>query len=91
MSQTIPRISKVAEVLQDRLECANENLRSDIDRWNVEKQKDLKKILIAMADQQIEHYQQCTDAWENTLATVKGGNTEDADPGNGSPPKRVFV
>ncbi|XP_014209758.1 sorting nexin-7-like [Copidosoma floridanum] len=71
LSQTIPRISKVVEVLQDRLECANENLRSDLERWNVEKRKDLKKILISMADQQIAHYQQCADAWEEALSVAK--------------------
>lgn len=75
--------------MQDRLECANESLRSDIDRWNEEKHKDLKKILIAMADQQIEHYQKCTDAWEKTLTVVKETNN-DVD-SNTSPPNRVFV
>lgn len=59
--------------MQDRLECANENLRSDLERWNTEKRSDLKSMLLAMADQQIAHYQQCTDGWEEALATVKIG------------------
>ncbi|XP_058790693.1 sorting nexin-30-like [Phymastichus coffea] len=77
LSQTIPRKSKAVEVLQDRLECANENLRSDLERWNAEKRTDLKNLLIAMADQQIAHYQQCTNAWEEALSIVKtNGNNE---------------
>jgi sorting nexin-7/30 len=88
LSQTIPRISNVVEVLQDRLECANENLRSDLERWNVEKRVDLKNILIAMADQQIAHYQQCTNAWEEALSIVKVGSNETE---STSPPPRVFV
>ncbi|XP_001604661.1 sorting nexin-7 [Nasonia vitripennis] len=90
LSQTIPRLSKVVEVLQDRLECANENLRSDLERWNIEKRTDLKNILIAMADQQIGHYQQCTNAWEEALSVVKVGNN-DASESATSPPNRVFV
>ncbi|KAJ8668156.1 hypothetical protein QAD02_009819 [Eretmocerus hayati] len=76
LSQSIPRISKVVEVLQDRLECANENLRSDLERWNIEKRKDLKTMLLSMADQQIAHYQQCADAWGRALSTIKVGSDE---------------
>lgn len=77
-------------MLQDRLECANENLRSDLERWNIEKRTDLKNILIAMADLQIAHYQQCTNAWEEALTVVKVGNNEASEPAT-SPPNRVFV
>ncbi|XP_034185466.1 sorting nexin-30 isoform X3 [Osmia lignaria lignaria] len=71
LGQAIPRLAKQAELLQDRVECANENLRSDLQRWNVEKQMDLKNMLISMADRQIRHYQQCMNAWEETLAGLK--------------------
>ncbi|XP_003701174.1 sorting nexin-30 [Megachile rotundata] len=71
LGQAIPRLAKQAELLQDRVECANENLRSDLQRWNVEKQMDLKNMLILMADRQIRHYQQCMNAWEETLAGLK--------------------
>lgn len=88
LSQTIPRVSKVVEVLQDRLECANENLRSDLERWNAEKQADLKNILVSMADQQIAHYQQCTSAWEEALAAIKISSSETD---STSPATRVLV
>lgn len=71
LGQTIPRLAKQAEILQDRVECANENLRSDLQRWNVEKQQDIKNMLIAMADRHIKHYQQCMNAWEEILAGLK--------------------
>ncbi|XP_066583969.1 sorting nexin-7-like [Prorops nasuta] len=71
LGQTIPKLSKQVELLQDRVECANENLRSDLQRWNVEKQSDLKNILISMADRQILHYQQCMNAWEEILSGLK--------------------
>ncbi|TGZ55378.1 Sorting nexin-30 [Temnothorax longispinosus] len=71
LGQTIPRLAKQAEILQDRVECANESLRSDFQRWNVEKQQDLKNMLIAMADRHIRHYQQCMNAWEDILTGLK--------------------
>lgn len=71
LGQTIPRLAKQAEILQDRVECANENLRSDLQRWNSEKQMDLKSMLISMADRHIRHYQQSMNAWEEILAGLK--------------------
>ncbi|XP_017893092.1 sorting nexin-30-like isoform X2 [Ceratina calcarata] len=71
LGQAIPRLAKQAELLQDRVECANENLRSDLQRWNAEKQTDLKSMLISMADRQIRHYQQCMNAWEEILTGLK--------------------
>lgn len=71
LGQIIPRLAKQAEILQDRVECANENLRSDLQRWDVEKQQDLKSMLIVMADRHIRHYQQCMNAWEEILAGLK--------------------
>ncbi|KAF7387299.1 hypothetical protein HZH68_012976 [Vespula germanica] len=71
LGQVIPRLEKQVELLQDRVGCANENLRSDIQRWNTEKQADLKTMLITMADNQIQHYQQCMNAWEEVLVALK--------------------
>lgn len=78
LGQTVPRLAKRSEILQDRLECANENLRSDIGRWTIEKQSDSKNMLISMADRQIEHYQNCMSSWEELLAGLKfdGSSTD---------------
>ena len=40
------------------MECANENLRADFERWNQVKSRDLKSILQEMADLHIEMYEQ---------------------------------
>lgn len=60
----IPQLIKQAESYQDRLECANEALRSDIARWHLEKQACLKKILVDFATKQIEYYEKAVAAWE---------------------------
>ena len=74
VTQLIIRFTKLVEVLQDRLESANENLRNDLGRWHIEKRKDLKNILVAMADQQIKHYQESMKGWEDALPVVKTSN-----------------
>lgn len=79
LTQTVPRLAKRTEVLQDRLECANENLRSDIDRWTIEKQSDIKNMLITMADRQIKHYQNCMNNWDELLSGLKCSDTSSAD------------
>ena len=43
---------------QDKVECANENLRADLERWHFEKKNDLKKLFITLANQQIRYYEQ---------------------------------
>mgnify|MGYP002716649215 CR=1 FL=1 len=45
---------------RDKLEIANENIRSDLERWNQEKKIELKKILINFAELHISHYEQVT-------------------------------
>ncbi|XP_063982456.1 sorting nexin-7-like [Diachasmimorpha longicaudata] len=71
LGQTVPRLAKRSEILQDRLECTNENLRSDIERWNVEKQCELKNMMVSMADRQIQLYEDCMKSWENILVNLK--------------------
>lgn len=71
LGQTIPRLAKHTDILQDHVECANENLRSDIERWTIEKQGDLKNMLISMASRQTQHYQDCMNGWEEILTGLK--------------------
>ncbi|CAG2067497.1 unnamed protein product, partial [Timema podura] len=57
LEQTIPQLVKQVEENQDKVECANENLRADLERWNKEKKNDLKTIFLALANQQIKYYE----------------------------------
>lgn len=43
---------------QDKTECANESLRADIERWHLEKKRDLKQLFIGLANAQIKFYEQ---------------------------------
>ena len=45
------------EVLNDRTTVANANLKADMERWHKNKQRDVKEILITLADRQIRFYE----------------------------------
>lgn len=63
----IPQLVKQTEHNQDRLECANEALRSDLERWHIEKRACLKNILLEFANSQIEYYEKSVAAWESVV------------------------
>ncbi|CAG9819101.1 unnamed protein product [Phaedon cochleariae] len=64
LGTSIPQLLKKVEKNQDNLECANESLRSDLDRWQREKQQCLKKILLDFVNKQINYYQATVNSWE---------------------------
>jgi len=70
----IPQLVKKVETNQDNLECANESLRSDLERWQQEKQKCLKKILLDFVNKQIEFYEKSVGEWENVAAELTSQN-----------------
>ncbi|XP_049953727.1 sorting nexin-7-like [Schistocerca serialis cubense] len=72
LGASIPQLIKQVEENQDKVECANEDLRADLERWNHEKKEDLKKIFLALANQQIKYYEQCLGAWEEVLPEIRG-------------------
>lgn len=67
LGTVLPTLVKTVEQRQDLLECANEALRSDVQRWHQEKQQALKNILIQFANQQIQFYEQSVAAWERVV------------------------
>lgn len=66
----IPQLVKKMETNQDNLECANESLRSDLERWHKEKQRCLKKILLDFVNKQIEYYEKTVSAWEHVATEI---------------------
>lgn len=74
LSVHIPQLLKKVEANQDSLECANESLRSDLQRWQLEKQQCLKKILLGFIDKQLEYCQSAVDAWEQVTNEFPASN-----------------
>jgi len=44
-------------VLNDKVTCANADLKADIERWHINKRKDFQKLFVNMADRQICYFQ----------------------------------
>ncbi|KAF4518509.1 hypothetical protein B566_EDAN009709 [Ephemera danica] len=71
LSSAIPELVKQVEDHQDKTECANESLRADLERWNLEKKRDLKQLFLALANDQIKYYEQSLAAWEEALPEMR--------------------
>ncbi|KAM4641517.1 sorting nexin-7 [Discoglossus pictus] len=57
------------EKLEDKGECANNALKADWDRWKQNMQTDLKLAFVSMADNKINHYEECLATWESFLSS----------------------
>ncbi|KAM8931030.1 sorting nexin-7 [Pelodytes ibericus] len=57
------------EKLEDKVECANNALKADWDRWKQNMQLDLKLAFTNMADNRINHYEECLATWEAFLSS----------------------
>ncbi|PVD23207.1 hypothetical protein C0Q70_16470 [Pomacea canaliculata] len=57
LEQQIVELTRQMEVLNDRSVVANADLKADMERWHKTKQRDVKEILIGMADRQIRYYE----------------------------------
>ncbi|KAK9511893.1 hypothetical protein O3M35_000460 [Rhynocoris fuscipes] len=69
------RIEKEQEN-HDKLEIANEGMRADLERWNVERKAEIKEILSKIAHYHVLYYQECLRAWEKALEVVKNVNKD---------------
>ncbi|KAJ8920098.1 hypothetical protein NQ315_011753 [Exocentrus adspersus] len=74
LGMCIPQLLKKVESNQDNLECANESLRSDLQRWQLEKTQCLKKILLDFVQKQINYYQATVSAWEYVASELNQQN-----------------
>lgn len=51
------QLSRQVEVLNDKVTCANADLKADLERWHKNKRKDFHRLFVDMADRQISYYQ----------------------------------
>lgn len=66
----IPQLVKKVETNHDNLECANEQLRSDLQQWHIEKKQCLKKILLDFVNKQIEFYEKSVCSWDYVVNKI---------------------
>ncbi|XP_025223247.1 sorting nexin-7 isoform X2 [Theropithecus gelada] len=55
--------------LEDKVECANNALKADWERWKQNMQNDIKLAFTDMAEENIHYYEQCLATWESFLTS----------------------
>uniref|UniRef100_A0A8D2AGS1 Sorting nexin 7 n=1 Tax=Sciurus vulgaris TaxID=55149 RepID=A0A8D2AGS1_SCIVU len=55
--------------LEDKVECANNALKADWERWKLNMQNDIKSAFTDMAEENIHYYEQCLATWESFLTS----------------------
>eukprot|EP00057_Strongylocentrotus_purpuratus_P014175 XP_011668649.1 PREDICTED: sorting nexin-30 isoform X1 [Strongylocentrotus purpuratus] len=67
----IEQLQKEVEVFSDRAECANADLKADMERWHHNRRKDMKDMLSGMAYQQIMSNTGILQAWEDVISSLR--------------------
>ncbi|XP_033121989.1 sorting nexin-7-like isoform X2 [Anneissia japonica] len=67
----ITKLQKQLEVLNDRTEVANADLKADMDRWNKTKRKDIKELFTSWAEGRMKYYDLCLSSWEDVIKTLQ--------------------
>ncbi|KAM9245254.1 sorting nexin-7 isoform 1-T1 [Dugong dugon] len=55
--------------LEDKVECANNALKADWERWKQNMQNEIKSAFTDMAEENISYYEQCLATWESFLTS----------------------
>uniref|UniRef100_A0A2I3GQ44 Sorting nexin 7 n=1 Tax=Nomascus leucogenys TaxID=61853 RepID=A0A2I3GQ44_NOMLE len=64
--------------LEDKVECANNALKADWERWKQNMQNDIKLAFTDMAEENIHYYEQCLATWESFLTSQTNLHLEEA-------------
>ncbi|XP_071953886.1 sorting nexin-7-like isoform X3 [Antedon mediterranea] len=70
-------LQKQLEVLNDRTEVANADLKADMDRWHKIKRKDIKGLFVNWAERRTNYYESCLSAWEEVIKTLQSKKQDD--------------
>jgi len=70
LNQQIRELLTESEVLSDKREKADHDLKADMDRWQLNKKKDLKALFLEMADRHIKFYETNITAWQSSLEVI---------------------
>uniref|UniRef100_A0A8C5VDG3 PX domain-containing protein n=1 Tax=Microcebus murinus TaxID=30608 RepID=A0A8C5VDG3_MICMU len=64
--------------LEDKVECANNALKADWERWKQNMQNDINSAFTDMAEENIHYYEQCLATWESFLTSQTDLQLEEA-------------
>ena len=55
---------------------ANANIRSDIERWKINKEKDCRSLLADVADAHLEFYRESATNWESLIQFIDSADND---------------
>ncbi|XP_023589245.1 sorting nexin-7 [Trichechus manatus latirostris] len=67
-SETLMLTEEIGK-LEDKVECANNALKADWERWKQNMQNEIKSAFTDMAEENISYYEQCLATWESFLTS----------------------
>lgn len=80
LNQQISDLTTESESLADRHEKADTDFRVDMERWQKNKRRDMKALLLEMAERHIKYYEANVNAWQETMDVISSkprpGGTE---------------
>jgi len=71
LTQQISDLISESEVLCDKRATADQDIKADMERWQRNKKRDLKSLLLEIAERHIKYYENNVDAWQESLELVK--------------------
>lgn len=67
LKQEITTLSTDGEAAADELVVANATIRSDIERWKINKEKDSRTLISSVADAHIQYFEQSSKNWDTLM------------------------
>ncbi|XP_069497634.1 sorting nexin-7 isoform X2 [Ambystoma mexicanum] len=74
------RLKEEVGKLEDKVECANNALKADWDRWKQNMQNDMKSAFTTMAENNVNYYEECLATWESFLSSQTSELQAEEDP-----------
>lgn len=71
LTQQISDLISESEVLSDKRATADQDIKADMERWQVNKRRDLKSLFLEIAERHIKFYESNVEAWQESLEVVK--------------------
>ncbi|KAJ1171716.1 hypothetical protein NDU88_003574 [Pleurodeles waltl] len=65
--------------LEDKVECANNALKADWDRWKQNMQNDMKSAFTTVAQNNVNYYEECLATWETFLSSQTNDPPQEED------------
>ncbi|XP_031564851.1 sorting nexin-30-like [Actinia tenebrosa] len=78
LDANIEELSKLVETGLDKMECANVDLKADIDRWHKHKRQDFRELITDYSERHIAYHEECLHAWQDVLKLLVGTESEES-------------